>query len=169
MYITLFMKKMQKIMISIETMDNIMNKKKPLYSGIFWIITEDNDFNNYEILAFPISCDIYGIPVENPIIELNSKNKKSYNHKNLWNNHVMNNNKYRQFNKKPYNYYPRGRVDISKNKAILFLNPCINKPKIIDGLITEFGLTTNNISEVVIKPDGSNHYKCFIDFDKNGG
>ena len=62
------------------------------------------------------------------------------------------------------NYYPRGRVEISHNKAVIYLNPHINKPDFIDEIIREFGLSSDNIPDVRVKNDGSEHYCCFLDW-----
>jgi len=134
-----------------------------LSSGIFWIITENINLSELKIIFFPVKCDFNGNPIDIQNIELNSKNKKTYNHKLTWNDHVKNNNEHKPYNKKEYNYYPRGRVEISNNHAVIFLNPHINDQKIIDKLITLFGLFNDNISKIDVKSDGSEHYKCFID------
>ena len=46
----------------------------------------------------------------------------------------------------PYNYYPRGRVEIKNGKIIIFLNPDINKPSIIKEIAEKitFGLYTHD-------------------------
>lgn len=104
--------------------------------GVFWIVDD-------ELLAFPFMGDNIGI----------AKSGVTYNHKKLW-----------QYVKpkgcnKPYNYYPRGRVDFTnKGKPIIYMNPNID-----DGFIpyikSEFGLRENP----VIRIDNSEHYKCYLD------
>ena len=134
-----------------------------LSSGIFWILSDHYDLSEFTFLKFSIPCDFNGIPDNTHSIELNSKSRNNYNHKKIWETEVKNNNKYRPFNKKDYNYYPRGRVEISRNRAIIFLNHYINTPKFTDIIKVEFGLVIHNISEVRIITDGSEHYKCFLD------
>jgi hypothetical protein len=136
--------------------------EKQLCSGVFWILSDNNDLSNYKVLIFGIPCDTNGNPLNIHSIELNSKSGNTYNHKKLWEKEVKNNNEYRPYNKKEYNYYPRGRVEISHNRSVIFLNPNINKQEIIDELKSEFGLI-DNIPEIRIKNDGSIHYKCFLD------
>ena len=114
---------------------------------------------------FDIPCDSNGNPDNSHSIELNSKSGNTYNHKKLWESEVKNNSKYRPYNKKDYNYYPRGRVEISHNRAVIYLNPHINKPNFIDAIKEGFGLFTCNIPEVRVNIDGSEHYKCFLDWD----
>lgn len=57
---------------------------------------------------------------------------------------------------KPYDYYPRGRVEIKeKSKAKIFLNPDIATDKIIAYIIEKFRLQHR---EVKVVADGSKHY-----------
>jgi len=132
-------------------------------SGIFWIISDYSDLSDFKLLVFKIPCDSNGNPYNTHSIELNSKSGNTYNHKKLWDYEVKKNNEHRPYNKKNYNYYPRGRVEISNNRAVIFLNPNINKAHFIDLIKLEFGLTACNISEVRVITDGSEHYQCFID------
>ena len=136
---------------------------KQLCSGIFWILSDCYDLSDYELLTFNIPCDPDGNPNNTHSIVLNSKSGNTYNHKKLWESEVKNNRKYRPYNKKSYDYYPRGRIEISNNRAVIYLNPHINKPDFIDIIKQNFGLFPCNISEVRIIADGSDHYQCFLD------
>lgn len=61
--------------------------------------------------------------------------------------------------KKPFDYYPRGRVDInSRGEAVIYMNTNIGK-EIIPKIKTAFGITI----EPIIKYDRSEHYKCYLD------
>ena len=142
-----------------------LNEAKQLCSGIFWVLSDNYDLSDYKLLMFDIPCDLNGKPDNTQSIELNSKSGNTYNHKKLWESEVKNNNKYRPYNKKDYNYYPRGRVEISNNKATIFLNPNINKPLFTDEIKEKFGLSSYNISEIRINVDGSIHYQCFLDWN----
>jgi hypothetical protein len=135
--------------------------EKQLCSGIFWVLSEYNDLSDYKILVFSIPCDPYGTPLNIQTIELNSKSGTTYNHKKIWENEVKNNNEYKPYNRKGYDYYPRGRVEISHNRAVIYLNPHINKPVFIDEIKREFGLSC---PDVRVKTDGSDHYRCFLDW-----
>ena len=65
---------------------------------------------------------------------------------------------------KTYNYYPRGRVEIKRHKATIYLNPNIATEDVLGFLIEKFGLTSDNgITGVIMKADGSDHYKCHLD------
>jgi hypothetical protein len=135
-------------------------EEKELCSGIFWILSDNNDLSERILLIFPIPCDSNGTPKNTHSVELNSKSGNSYNHKKIWENEM----KSAPYRNKKYNYYPRGRVEISNNKAVIYLNPHINKTVFIDEIKKGFGLAASNISEVRVIADGSRHYQCFLDW-----
>ena len=128
-----------------------------LYKGIFWI-TDIDDWNA-EQLMFRIPVTSMGEVIEPEKLDLNSRNVDNYNHRLLWEslpNKITHN--------KPYNYYPRGRVEIKRGKAIIYANPNICSDELIDLLVKRFGLNKENgITEVTLKADGSDHYKCYMD------
>ena len=145
-------------------MKRILREAKQLCAGIFWIIPTDESLREYKMLLFDIPCNPDGTSETAGLsIALNSKSGTSYNHKKIWEDEIQRNNTYKSFNRKPYNYYPRGRVEIDRNAATIFLNPHINQPHIIQRIKHDFGLSHHNIAEVKIKVDGSQHYKCFLD------
>lgn len=81
-----------------------IKSSKEMSRGVFWIIGD-------KLLAFPFMEDS---------LEGVAKSGNTYNHKKLWDDI-----KPRGCNK-PYNYYTRGRVDISnKGKPIIYMNPNI--------------------------------------------
>ena len=105
--------------------------------GVFWLIEES-------ILAVPFEQDaVFGI----------SKSGNNYNHRLLWD-HV----KPGKCNK-PYDYYPRGRVEMtSKGKPVIYMNRNI-EDKYLCEIMQAFEIT-----EIPrIHYDGSEHYKCYID------
>lgn len=125
-----------------------LNESSELYSGIFWIKDPDNPTNE---LFFPIPTDEYG----NNSGLFNSRNGLTYNHENTWKELHIN---------KPFDYYPRGRVDIQNSVARIFLNPNLNTEKVIDFIKKEFNLNEmNGIKKIVVKPDFSIHYRCHLD------
>jgi len=145
-----------------ELPEHALNEVKQLCSGVFWILSDHFDLSDFKILLFDIPCDSKGNPNNTHSIKLNSKSGNTYNHKKLWEEEIKNNNKYRPYNKKDYNYYPRGRVEISNNRATIFLNPHINSRVFIDVIKQNFGLFFCNIPEIRVITDGSDHYKCFL-------
>ena len=134
----------------------------PLCFGIFWIISDSSDLEGYKLIRFCVSCDAYGIATEKPSIPLNSKSGTSYNHKAIWNDHIKSSASHKPYSRENYNHYPRGRVEISNNKAIVYLNPFLCQPKILDEIKMAFGLTKSNIDNIKIVADNSPHYSCFI-------
>jgi len=141
----------------------VFSMAKQLCRGIFWVITDSYDLIDWQIIRFGIPCDSFGNIDSPPSLELNSKTGNSYNHKKVWESEVRNNNKYKPLNKKEYDYYPRGRVEISSNKAIIYLNPNINRSDIVNKIELEFGLSSHCITDVKVISDGSSHYQCFLD------
>ena len=105
--------------------------------GVFWLI-------DGEIVAFPFIDDsTIGV----------AKSGVTYNHKLLWEDVKP------KGCKKPYNYYPRGRVDFTnKGQPVVYMNPNIDEDYISD-IKVNFGLR----SEPVIRYDNSQHYKCYFD------
>ncbi len=105
--------------------------------GVFWVI-------DGKLLTVPYD--------ENANVGI-SKSGNNYNHRHLWDYvkpHKCN---------KPFDYYPRGRVEISnKGKPVVYMNPNIGEeyiPKIMEC----FGLT----EMPMIHYDGSKHYKSQFD------
>ena len=130
--------------------------------GIFWVISDNEDLTDYELLFFNVPCDVYGNATETPGIPLNSKSGASYNHNAVWDRHIKNNRRHKPYNKNDYNYYPRGRVEISNNKAVIYLNPHINQQHILMDIKAAFGLGEDNILKIRVVADSSTHYNCFI-------
>jgi hypothetical protein len=79
----------------------------------------------------------------------------TYNHKRAWATLPR-----KTTNGMPYNYYPRGRVEVKLNKAVIYLNPNICTESVIADIKLEFGLTD---IVVEVRIDGSKHYKCYLD------
>ena len=105
--------------------------------GVFWLIED-------YILAVPY-CEgtVAGV----------AKSGKNYNHRLLWD-YV----KPKRCNK-PFNYYPRGRVEIdNRDRAVAFMSPHIGEDY-IEEIAAAFKL--ERIDK--IHYDGSLHYKCIYD------
>lgn len=67
--------------------------------------------------------------------QLNSKNGDDYNHKITW----------QQLDgkltkRKPFNFYPRGRISIKNSKCVIFINPLLNTKEIIGYLVDSYNL-----------------------------
>ena len=105
--------------------------------GVFWII-------DGELFSFPFdSIQTDGI----------AKSGDTYNHKKLW-----------KFVKpkgcnKPYNYYPRGRVEITdRGKPVIYMSPHISEIY-TEVIKRDFDIT----DKCIVRYDHSEHYKCFLD------
>ena len=135
----------------------IIRESSELAQGVFWIIDLD-ELNKNKNYCFPIYCTSDGVNIGDTS-KLNAKSGITYNHEKLWSQLPQ-----KLTHGKPYNYYPRGRVQINHGKAIIYLNPNIATEKVKQFLIQEFNLTARNgINKVVINVDGSHHYKCHLD------
>ena len=133
-------------------------ESKDLYKGIFWIVDQDNLDANKKY-CFTIECTpdgnstgLYGDHV--------AKSGDTYNHKKYWGLLPK-----EYTHNKPFDYYPRGRVEISNGKATIYLNPNIATKEIMDFLVDQFNLNEHNgIKKARLFPDGSSHYKCHLDY-----
>ncbi len=121
-----------------------------LYKGIFWFI--ENDLFTVKAL-----CNSQGEIIENVI--LSSKSKTNFNHKIEW----------KRLDKettqnKPFDYYPRGRVEFTYNKVLvakIYLNPILCTEDIKQKIIEAFGLTKENgASKIIFIADESFHYQA---------
>ena len=126
-----------------------------LHKGVFWIADDSEKY------VFRIPCDRNGNVIGETAYPLNSKDGSNYNHKNLW----------AALPKAltlghPFDYFPRGRVEIRNAKATVYLNPDINTQKIQSLIVRCFGLTEENaIRSVRFVSDGSTHYQYSINKD----
>lgn len=105
--------------------------------GVFWII--DGELHSY--------------PFDGTQTGGIAKSGDTYNHKKLW-----------EFVKpkgcnKPYNYNPRGRVEITnKGKPVIYMNPNIDSDH-IEEIKNDFEI----LADVCVCYDYSKHYKCYLD------
>lgn len=135
----------------------VLTEDRDLYKGIFWITDRDNVYANQ--LYFQILITPDGDVISPNLYHLNSKNGDNYNHKIVWSELSS-----RDTHNKPFNYYPRGRVEVNRGKATIYANPHICTDEVLDWIIDKFNLTkANGITKVVMNPDGSEHYKCHLD------
>ncbi len=119
------------------------------YKGIFWFNLQNN-----ELIVKKVACDSNGESFE--CVEYSSKSGKNFNHKVEWLKlpHSITKGK-------PFNYYPRGRVEIWKGKIKVYLNPLIKTAKVEERIKNEF-LLINSKAEVSFIIDNSKHYRCFF-------
>ena len=99
-----------------------------LYKGIFWF-----DPQRGELIVIKVACDHNGTALE--AVEYSSKSGDNFNHKVEWAKLP------REVTEgHPYNYYPRGRVEIKKNKATVYFHPVLNEPYATQLIATNLGL-----------------------------
>jgi len=128
------------------------------YKGIFWFVYEDeSEINKNSEFCFKIPSDVNGYPIENDL-DLNAKSGLTYNHQKYWNENLG-----KPFNKS-FNYYGRGRVEISNGTAKIYINGNFVDDMYIDFLKNEFNLSIKTgVKQVKVIVDGSDHYKCHLD------
>lgn len=115
-----------------------------LRKGIFWYI-------DGKIVSKNVICNESGRAFE--MCEYSSKSGDNFNHKAEW----------AKLPKQvrcghPYNYYPRGRVEVKDGKATIWINPSLDDEKILAKIKKTFGLDINEIP-TKIKCDNSKHYE----------
>ncbi len=120
-----------------------------MYKGIFWKTGSG-------LAAVKVKCGRGGAGLEPA--EYSSKSGENFNHKLEWNKLPRS-----VTGGKPYNFYPRGRVEIRNGRATVWLNPALNTPEMIETIKKEFDLQDGEI-KIEIKNDNSKHYgyeDCF--------
>lgn len=135
-----------------------MIKVDKLYRGIFWI----KDMESLASVVIKAECNSNGFFTVVPDFELLAKSSAEFNHQAAWSKLSK-----RETENKPYNYYPRGRVEIRNGKAVLYANGNIADEKLLKWAINKFNLIKENgIEKVEIKADMSNHYLCYLDRER---
>lgn len=133
----------------IKTIVNPQIYNNTFCKGLFWLIKNNIGDNILFCVVEPIKGAVNEVQLEN----------KKMNHERTWS--ILDK---RITRGKPYNYFPRGRVGIKQDKAIVFLNPILNNENIVNQLIEVFGLKEENgISRIAIKNDNSWHYRYLED------
>lgn len=127
--------------------------------GIFWfpcfVGTEGELIFTEEIEALPVPCDEDG----NPKVpaSFNSRNGRSNTHKDSWEEVTAGRKDLRGI---PWNYFPRGRVEISRGRAFIFMNPeILNCADYLERIRETFGIGHLDIR---VRIDNSAHYQCTI-------
>ena len=120
-----------------------------LYRGVFWV----RSLKEGDMIALRFLSD------ENGVLTDSRLTSKDINHQRLWErlDSVITGGV-------PYNFYPRGRVELRRGKALIFCSPHICTEQLKTLITKRFGLTEDNgIKEVLLKADGSAHYRCELD------
>ena len=123
-----------------------------MYKGIFWI--KQKEEGRFIPITVKAECDEYGNLLDERV-RFSSKSGESFNHQEEWEIfEAMPGGEYRGL---PYNYYPRGRVEIKNKKATVYLNPVLCTEYIKRLIFEKFGLFRDGIN-VRFVADGSSHY-----------
>lgn len=140
---------LEKLYLMIKTIVNPQIYNNTFSKGLFWLIKNNIGDNILFCVVEPIKGTVNVVQPEN----------KKMNHERTWS--ILDK---RITRGKPYNYFPRGRVEIKQDKAIVYLNPILNDENIVNQLIDVFGLKEENgISRISIKNDNSWHYRYLED------
>lgn len=133
------------------------NMSNDLYKGIFWFKDLDDIFSNDTY--YRLACDENGsVKDSNYSKEVFGKAGNTLNHKYLWETLSSN-----VTNNKAFDYYPRGRVEIKNAKAMIFISQDLVEfqKEVVIFVKEKFNLYEDNgIKKIVVKVDGSNHYKA---------
>lgn len=125
-------------------------KQKP-HKGIFWIAAQTMDDyvnrDHLQIIACPVPADCMMLG--------NSKNGNTNTHAKTWDELVQT--APREIRSKPWNYYPRGRVEIRFHAVKVFLHPVLLSEPCRQLIIETFFLED---CEVTFIADHSSHYHC---------
>ncbi len=99
--------------------------------GLFWYV-------NGDLVCFPVSAD--------------ETDALGNNHRQFWD--TLPRSLTRGM---PYNYFPRGRVELRHGKAVIYLNPTICTPEMYARIRQAFSLPDE--MQAAFKADGSRHYR----------
>ena len=116
-----------------------------MYKGIFWLITDR--LGEKQLICVKVSCDANGTPLET--VTFSSKSGENFNHQAEWSKLSP-----KLTLRKPFNYYPRGRVEVRNGKITVFCHPEFTQSLYRKWIIREFAIPDN--SRFVA--DGSAHY-----------
>ena len=110
-------------------------------------------------LRFAVACTADGTITGEPCRAFLSKNGAGYNHKKAWETLPAN-----VTDRKPFDYYPRGRVEIKSGVATVWCSPWLFGESLKNRCVERFGLTApNGIRKIILRADHSAHYRCFLD------
>lgn len=133
-------------------MNCLIDNRIPLSRGIFWVVAEsESEFDAAHIVAFSKPCDVCGAFFDAG--GLSSADGTNYNHKATWATLPKS-----ITHGKPFDYYPRGRVEVHSGKATVWLNE--NILPLSDEIVRLFGLESVTVT---VRVDGSRHYQCHFD------
>ena len=115
-----------------------------MYKGIFW-------FTGDGLLTVKVLCGGDGRPLE--AADFSAKSGENFNHRAEWAKLPGSTTA-----GLPFDYWPRGRVEIKNGRAVIFLHPSLNQERALRTIRREFRLDEGIAVRIV--SDGSAHYRC---------
>jgi hypothetical protein len=133
------------------TYASVTHPKHRVQKGLFWVIDEDGE---RRLLTYAVECDKNGVATgTSPAY--NSKKGDSFSHERSWAEAAKG--MHGRIRGKPWNHYPRGRVEVKDEKATVYFNPVLLEWDRFELVVFEkfrlFGFP------VVFAPDYSEHYE----------
>lgn len=120
--------------------------------GIFWC--RNHRLDDPELIVITAECDQNGNTLQSGVT-FSSKSGDNFNHRTEWKKMDR-----KTTAGKPFDHWPRGRVEIRNGKATVYLNPELNREEIVEKVMQVFELqNSETIRSVRIISDGSSHYK----------
>lgn len=120
-----------------------------MYKGFFWYSPNEN-----KLISYKTECDRFGreLNVLEKSFDFDNENEVL----SVWTSFPKEIKKF-----KPYNYYPRGKVDFDRGKAIITINPTLNRCEIIELIIKEFNI---GWAKRIITINNSNMYDYIMPY-----
>ena len=117
--------------------------------GIFWVV---NDEEEAVLISVNVECDINGNSLDSDVA-FSSKSGDNFNHKIEWSKlpHSVTKGQ-------PFNYYPRGRVELKNGKVTVFINPDVYNEAVFKLMIKDFDLE-GRFDKIRVVIDNSAHYQ----------
>ena len=130
-----------------------------MYKGIFWCysVCWDDDISCNHLLPVRVRCDMNGEPLEEA--EFSAKSGENFNHEKEWEKLKEMARICRRY---PYNYFPRGRVEVKGGAVKIFANLIIMEDDEAKKLIVE-AFELSDINNIKWIADNSDHYRYCMD------
>ena len=138
----------------------VRTKDDMYFKGPFWIVADsvkDIHGGRYKIIGEKYLCDFDG-----KFASANVPPRSMMTHKKLWKDKYAT-----ELNDtdKPFNYYPRGRVEVWDGQAYIFVHGSMNFEPLIGNLIHEYALDKlddESLVEVVDNDYQGSHYDYLL-------
>lgn len=131
-----------------------------MYKGIFWcnVLVFDDDMFSHKLYTQMVKCDANGNALEEA--DFSSKSGDNFNHQIEWEKMTETEKFCRQH---PYNYFPRGRVEVNDGNVRIFANPVILDDEDAKALIIKSFELESLQDSITWIADNSKHYRYVMD------